>query len=124
MCALAHVPHQLAHPADSQLQGYCSVCEGNIAITATGILLVQAEGLKDKTLEQELIPVQKGVVSLAKAGAQLEAGNVRDAASTLSESWVAPFDSASAKIGGAGAAAVATKLGALKVLHVEIYREH
>lgn len=78
-------------------------------------MFTQAEGLKDKTLEQELIPVQKGVLSLSKIGTQLEAGNVGAASSVLSEGWVAPFEAASAKIGGAGAAAVAAQLGALKV---------
>ena len=73
----------------------------------------QAEGLKDKKLDLELVSVQKGVFNLTKSGSQLEAGDVRAAASTLSDSWVKPFEAACNKIGGADS--VNSKLVALKV---------
>lgn len=37
----------------------------------------QAEGLKNAQLEKDLIPVQKAVIKLAKAGEDIEKGDVR-----------------------------------------------
>lgn len=43
--------------------------------------------LADRVLEQELIPVQRAINSLARGGAALESGDVKAAASALG--WVA-----------------------------------
>ena len=74
---------------------------------------MQAEGLKDIKLDQELIPIQRGVYNLEKAGSQLEAGEINAASSTLSDVWVKQFDAASTKLGGAES--VKAKLGELRV---------
>ncbi|PSC74478.1 thylakoid lumenal kDa chloroplastic [Micractinium conductrix] len=52
----------------------------------------------DRVLEQELIPVQKAINSLASSGAQLEAGNVKAAAATLNGGWVRDFQSSASKL--------------------------
>ncbi|KXZ55362.1 hypothetical protein GPECTOR_3g491 [Gonium pectorale] len=59
-----------------------------------------SENLKDVRLEKELVPVQKAIYNLAKSGAELEAGDVKGAASTLSGPWVAEFSSVSATVSG------------------------
>eukprot|EP00879_Flechtneria_rotunda_P001730 GHRR01001893.1.p2 GENE.GHRR01001893.1~~GHRR01001893.1.p2 ORF type:complete len:228 (+),score=65.93 GHRR01001893.1:44-685(+) len=57
---------------------------------------IREEGLKDKQLNSELIPVQKAVNQLAKSGAQLEAGDLKAVSSTLNSSWVDDFQRATA----------------------------
>jgi len=52
---------------------------------------LREEGLKDKQLDSELIPVQKAVFQLAKSGSQLEAGDLKGASATLSSNWVEEF---------------------------------
>jgi hypothetical protein len=56
------------------------------------------EGLKDKLLDSELIPVQKAVVQLAKSGSQLESGDLKGASATLSSGWVEEFKRATQKL--------------------------
>lgn len=56
-----------------------------------------AKGL-DRVLEQELIPVQRAINNLAQSGAQLEAGDVKAAAGTLSGGWVREFEAAANKL--------------------------
>jgi hypothetical protein len=73
---------------------------------------LQAAGLNDKALNAELVPVQKGIYQLQKAGSQLESGDARAASSTLSEGWVTEFQVASKKIGASEA--VLLELGELK----------
>ncbi|GLC40988.1 hypothetical protein PLESTB_000954800 [Pleodorina starrii] len=63
-----------------------------------------AENLKDARLEQELVSVQKAVYKLSKSGSQLESGDLKAAASTLSESWVAEFTAVASTISGTDAA--------------------
>ncbi|EFN55640.1 expressed protein [Chlorella variabilis] len=77
-----------------------------------------ARGL-DRVLEQELIPVQKAINSLAISGAALEAGDVKAAASALSGSWVRDFQSATEKLSytdaaKSSAASVLSSLSALE----------
>ena len=45
--------------------------------------LPSAPALADRVLELELIPVQRAINSLAQGGSQLEAGDIKAAASTL-----------------------------------------
>lgn len=59
-----------------------------------------SENLKDVRLEQELMPVQKAVYKLAKSGSQLESGDLKGAARTLSESWVADFATVASTLSG------------------------
>ncbi|GLI62927.1 hypothetical protein VaNZ11_005778 [Volvox africanus] len=47
-----------------------------------------SENLKDIPLEQKLVPVQKAVYQLAKAGSQLESGDLKGAANTLTGAWL------------------------------------
>eukprot|EP00878_Enallax_costatus_P002138 GHUV01002306.1.p1 GENE.GHUV01002306.1~~GHUV01002306.1.p1 ORF type:complete len:218 (+),score=65.23 GHUV01002306.1:62-715(+) len=55
---------------------------------------LRLEGIKDKQLDTELIPVQKAVYQLAKSGSQLEAGDLKGVSSTLSSGWVEDFQRA------------------------------
>lgn len=57
------------------------------------------EGLTNKELEKELALVQKGVFELAKTGSQVQSGDVKGAASTLSEPWVKAFTIGAGKFG-------------------------
>ncbi|PNW81686.1 hypothetical protein CHLRE_06g256250v5 [Chlamydomonas reinhardtii] len=59
-----------------------------------------SENLTDRRLEQELVPVQKAVYKLAKSGSQLESGDLKGAASTLSESWVGDFSTVASTVSG------------------------
>jgi hypothetical protein len=52
---------------------------------------LREDGLKDKLLDSELIPVQKAVIQLAKSGSQLESGDLKAASATLSSGWVDEF---------------------------------
>jgi hypothetical protein len=52
---------------------------------------LKSEGLADKQLDSELIPVQKAVIQLAKSGSQLESGDLKGASATLSSGWVDEF---------------------------------
>ncbi|PRW57870.1 thylakoid lumenal kDa chloroplastic [Chlorella sorokiniana] len=77
-----------------------------------------AKGL-DRVLEQELIPVQRAINNLAQSGAQLEAGDVKAAAGTLSGGWVRDFESAANKLSytdssKSSAAAVFSSLSSLQ----------
>jgi hypothetical protein len=70
-------------------------------------------------LEQELIPVQRAINNLAQSGAQLEAGDVKAAAGTLSGGWVRDFESAANKLSytdssKSSAAAVFSSLSSLQ----------
>ncbi len=64
---------------------------------------MSSENLKDARLEKELVPLQKGIYKLAKSGSQLDAGDLKGAASTLAESWVADFTSTATTISGSDA---------------------
>ena len=55
---------------------------------------IDAGGLRDRSSEQALIPVQTAVYKLAKVGAALEKGDPSSAASTLTGTWVADFGKA------------------------------
>lgn len=59
---------------------------------------LKQEGLTNKTLNAELIPVQKAVFQLAKSGSELEAGDLRAVSSTLGGSWVGDFQRAAASL--------------------------
>jgi len=80
---------------------------------------LKAEGLTDKALELELISVQKAIYNLAKAGSQLEAGDMRAAVGTLTDTWATPFTVSVAKIGGAGAEQISAKFGVLKAAAIK-----
>lgn len=58
-----------------------------------------AEGLTDVQLKQEMLPVQRAVYALSKAGSELESGNVSGAAASLSTIGY-EFEVASQRIGG------------------------
>jgi hypothetical protein len=57
---------------------------------------LREDGLKDKLLDSELVPVQKAVFQLAKSGSQLESGDLKAASATLSSGWVDDFKRATA----------------------------
>ena len=63
-----------------------------------------SENLKGVSSEQELVPVQKAVYKLAKSGSQLESGDLKGAASTLAEAWVAEFTTVASTVSGTDAA--------------------
>ena len=111
------VPLILMHPPHAD-----TLCQHVNIITEPPHYDPQAEGLKDKKFDLELIAVQKGVYNLSKSGSQLDAGDVRAASSTLSDSWVKPFEAATNKIGGADA--VNAKLVALKVSCTLVFKEN
>jgi len=100
-----HFPHHMS-AWDSKMVVLCDAISADDA---------QAEGLTDKALELELISVQKAIYNLAKAGSQLEAGDMRAAVGTLTDTWATPFTVSVAKIGGAGAEQISAKFGVLKV---------
>ncbi|KAL4430624.1 hypothetical protein ABPG75_005880 [Micractinium tetrahymenae] len=73
----------------------------------------------DRVLEQELIPVQRAINSLAAGGAQLESGDVKAASAALSGSWVRDFQAAADKLSytdsaKSSAASVFSNLAALQ----------
>jgi hypothetical protein len=55
---------------------------------------VDSSGMRDRSVEQSLIPVQAAVYKLAKAGDELSRSDTKSAAQTLSADWVLPFASA------------------------------
>lgn len=57
---------------------------------------LREDGLKDKLLDSELVPVQKAVFQLAKSGSQLESGDLKAASATLNSGWVDDFKRATA----------------------------
>lgn len=80
---------------------------------ATTREFLKVEGLKNAQLEKDLIPVQKAVLKLAKAGQQIEGGDIRGASSTMNDSWVKEFQVVSPNL-GSGSESVATKITDLK----------
>jgi hypothetical protein len=75
---------------------------------------MKAEGLTNRELEKELIPVQKAVYNLAKSGSQLEAGDIQAVSATLSGSWVDDFKQVTAAFPAAPAGSVLDGLTTLK----------
>lgn len=55
---------------------------------------VDSSGIRDRSVEQSLIPVQTGVYKLAKAGEELSKKDTKAAAQTLSADWVLSFATA------------------------------
>jgi hypothetical protein len=55
---------------------------------------VDSSGIRDRSVEQSLIPVQAAVYKLAKAGDELAKSDTAAAAKTLSADWVLSFASA------------------------------
>jgi hypothetical protein len=55
---------------------------------------VTSEGIADRSVEQNIVPVQKAVYKMAKAGEELQQEDAKSAAATLSDSWVGDFASA------------------------------
>uniref|UniRef100_A0A383WCK5 Maintenance of Photosystem II under High light 2 C-terminal domain-containing protein n=1 Tax=Tetradesmus obliquus TaxID=3088 RepID=A0A383WCK5_TETOB len=55
---------------------------------------LKEEGVKDKQLDAELLPVQKAVFQLAKSGSQLEAGDLKGLSANLGSGWVGEFQRA------------------------------
>lgn len=55
---------------------------------------VDSSGIRDRSVEQSLIPVQAAVYKLAKAGEELSKSDTKAAAQTLSADWVLNFASA------------------------------
>mmetsp|Transcript_36490 Transcript_36490/g.107768 ORF Transcript_36490/g.107768 Transcript_36490/m.107768 type:complete len:207 (-) Transcript_36490:100-720(-) len=70
------------------------------------------EGLKNKELERELEPVQRGVYELAKAGSQVQDGELKAAASTLGGDWLDAFARSAGRFGSPDA--VVASIGDLK----------
>lgn len=58
--------------------------------------------------------MQKAVNELAKAGSQLEAGDVKAASYTLNGSWASEFEAAAGKVSAVSAADVISGLSSLK----------
>jgi uncharacterized protein YigA (DUF484 family) len=54
------------------------------------------EGLRDRSTETSLVPIQTAVYKLAKVGESLEKDDAKAAAQTLSDSWVEEFETAGA----------------------------
>lgn len=80
---------------------------------------MQEEGLDNRRLDQKLVPVQRAVNELAKSGSQIEAADLKAAATTLSGSWVAEFQNASLSVSlseeaQSSANAIFTQLDSLK----------
>ncbi|KIY94134.1 thylakoid lumenal protein [Monoraphidium neglectum] len=69
---------------------------------------IKEEGLTNKQLDSELIPVQKAITKLAQSGSQLEADDVKAASSTLNGDWVDDFKKASTVLSTTDAAKGAT----------------
>jgi hypothetical protein len=59
---------------------------------------VDSSGFRDRSVEQDIIPVQTAVYKLAKAGSELEKDDAKSAAATLSSDWVGSFESAGKSI--------------------------
>lgn len=55
---------------------------------------VDSSGIRDRSVEQSLIPVQAAVYKLAKVGDDLSKSDTKSAAKTLSADWVLSFASA------------------------------
>eukprot|EP01025_Chloroclados_australasicus_P022768 TRINITY_DN2333_c0_g4_i1.p1 TRINITY_DN2333_c0_g4~~TRINITY_DN2333_c0_g4_i1.p1 ORF type:complete len:229 (+),score=37.69 TRINITY_DN2333_c0_g4_i1:99-689(+) len=55
---------------------------------------VDTAGLRDRSSEKTIVPVQNAVYKLAKAGEELEKDDGAAAAATLGESWLSEFESA------------------------------
>lgn len=82
---------------------------------ATTRNFMQEEGLTNRQLGQDLLPVQKAVYKLAESGSQLESGDVAAASRTLGQSWVTDFATAAEKVSASPSAeALVSKLTALK----------
>jgi len=82
-------------------------------------VFLQEEGVVNKTLNAELVPVQKAVFQLAKSGSEIESGDLRAASSTLSGSWVSDFERATGLLDAseteaAAAQAILAGIGSLK----------
>lgn len=80
---------------------------------------IKEEGLGDRRLDQELVPVQKAVYQLAKSGSQLESGDLKAVSSTLSGSWVSDFEKAALLVSTSedtksSAASIFSQIGSLK----------
>ena len=59
---------------------------------------VDSSGIRDRSVEQSLSPVQAAVYKLAKAGDELSKSDTKSAAQTLSADWVLSFATASKAI--------------------------
>lgn len=55
---------------------------------------VSGEGIRDRSIEGSIGPLQNAVYKLAKCGEELEDGNVAAAAATLGAAWVGDFETA------------------------------
>lgn len=55
---------------------------------------VDSSGIRDRSVEQSLIPIQTAVYKLAKAGDELSKSDTKSAAQTLAGEWVLSFASA------------------------------
>lgn len=55
---------------------------------------VAAEGIADRSVEQDIVPVQKAVYKMAKAGEELQKEDAKSAADTLRDGWVNDFANA------------------------------
>lgn len=70
---------------------------------------LQEEGVTNRTLNAELVPVQKAVFQLAKSGSEIESGDLRAASSTLSGGWVGDFERATGQLDASDAEAASAK---------------
>jgi hypothetical protein len=59
---------------------------------------VTDEGIRDRSIEQNIVPVQKAVYKMAKAGEELQKEDAKSAAATLTDAWVGDFASAGAML--------------------------
>lgn len=59
---------------------------------------VGESGLRDRSIENSLVPIQTAVYKLAKVGESLEKDDAKAAAATLKEAWADDFASAGDKI--------------------------
>ncbi|GFR43142.1 hypothetical protein Agub_g4164 [Astrephomene gubernaculifera] len=74
------------------------------------------ENLTDGRLGREFAPAQKAIYKLARAGYQMEAGDLNGAAVTLSEPWVMDFSVVAISVSGADdAGKLATAIKAVQL---------
>lgn len=117
--ALAYAPQALALIPDEEDDSLLEKAKANRRARLTqqrGVTrdFLASENLQEAGLGSKLVPVQKAVYKLAKSGGQLESGDLKAAASTLSEPWVREFEAAATAV--SSPAAVAPVVAAIKEL--------
>lgn len=76
--------------------------------------LLADDGIVDKQLANDLVPIQKAVTQLAKTGAELEKGELSRAASEMNGLWVSEFELATKNAASESTDAIVSSLKSLK----------